>query len=112
MSEKKNAPNFKVDIETAERLRLLSAKSGFSVAHLLRELSQIYDMLPDSCDRVILGIFPKIENRSITFIASPLYCGSLPSCSNETSDEEVDKRIRKALEEKIGLEGREVRNKK
>ena len=94
-------PNIWLDDETMANLKTLAEKSGYSMIHLLRELGKLNEMIPDNADRIVLGIFPKIENRSVLFIASPLWCGILPECKNSVSDKAVDARIKRALMKKV-----------
>lgn len=94
-----------IDVETAQRLRDLSEKSGYSVVHIVRELSKIYDMIPDNADRIVLGIFPRLENRSILFIASPMWVGTVQGIPENASDETFDKMVSEAVQKKANPDG-------
>lgn len=104
IQNKKN-PQFRVDKETALRLRQLSEKSGYSIAHIIREISKIYDMVPDNADRIILGIFPRLENRSILFMASPMWVGTVQGIPENASDEEFYKKTGEWVQQKANPDG-------
>lgn len=100
MAKNSNKVNFTVDVATAERLRLLSVKSGYSVAHMIREFSLLADAIPDTCDRIVFMQSLKLENRIQMNILAPLYSGSLQVPATD-SDEVVDKKIRADLKKKV-----------
>ena len=94
-------PQIRVGKEGYANIKALAEKSGYTMSHLLEELGKLNDFIPDSADRIVLGIFPRVENRSVLFILSPMWCGKLPACKNSTKDSTVDKRIKKALMKKV-----------
>lgn len=81
----------------AEKLRLLSDKSGIPIARIVEELSKLADFIPQSCYSVSLVILPKTETRSIQFVLLPIYCGSFELKNGE----DMDKAIREDLKKKV-----------
>jgi len=96
-------PQIRVNKEGYDNIKALAEKSGYTMSYLLEELGKLNDFVPDNADRITLGIFPRVENRSVLFICAPVYCGKLPACKNSVSDKEVDKRIKKALMKKVKI---------
>jgi len=76
MSEIENQVKIGVDSSTGKRLRLLSEKSGFSMAYILRELSKIVDFIPDNANRITLLIALDAKTRQVKLCAVPLYIGT------------------------------------
>jgi hypothetical protein len=96
--------NFKVDSKTASRLRLLSEKSGYSVAHLLREFSIIADTIPDHAEKISLAMWTNPEKKVFRTVVCPIICGSIP-VSNDFSNSMVDELIHADMAKKIHGKG-------
>lgn len=86
-------PQVKIDDQTADRLKLLSEKSGFPVAEMVRQWAMIADTIPDSADRIVFMQTLRMENRSQLNMLSPLWVGIIKDVPNSTSEEDVDKLI-------------------
>jgi hypothetical protein len=78
MAKTKKSANFKVDSQTASRLRLLSEKSGYSVAYLLREFSIIADTIPNHAEKISLVMWTNPEKKVFRTVVCPIICGSIP----------------------------------
>lgn len=88
MSEKENQVKIGVDYETGERLRLLSEKSGFKMAYILRELSKIVDFIPDNVNRITLFIALDAKTRQVKMCAIPIYVGTSDESLRELIEHE------------------------
>jgi len=75
MSEKENQVKIGVDYATGERLRLLSEKSGHSMAFILREFSKIVDFIPDNANRITLCFGLDAKTRQFKMAVLPMYVG-------------------------------------
>lgn len=82
----------------AEKIRLLSEKSGISIARIIEELSKLADFIPQSCDSVSLVILPKEETRSLQFVLLPIFSGSFEL---EDENEDIDAKIHEELKKKV-----------
>jgi len=84
----------------AEKIRLISEKSGIPIARIIEELSKLADFIPQSSDSVSLVIMPKEQIRSVQFIVLPIYSGSFTESENMT-EEQVSERIREDIKKTL-----------
>jgi|WetSurMetagenome_2_1015567.scaffolds.fasta_scaffold230091_4 hypothetical protein len=104
MVKTKKSANFKVDSQTASRLRLLSEKSGYSVAHLLREFSMIADTIPDYAEKISLLMWTNPEKKVFRTVVCPIICGSIP-ISDDFPNSLVDDLVHADIAKKIDKKG-------
>jgi len=102
VSQKEKATSIRVDLATAERLRLLSDLSGLTIGKLVEEFSKVSELIPKEADKVSVFFLLKKEQLYMTIALMPQVSGSFLT-SDKTSDSEVDKRIRKESFQKLGI---------
>jgi hypothetical protein len=103
MLRKQKSANYKVDSHTAFRLRLLSEKSGYSVAHLLREFSMIANSIPTYAEKISLVMWTNQEKKVFRTVVCPIISGSLPvddNFPNSMVDELVHVDMAKKMDKK------------
>ena len=100
MTKKHKAVNYKVSYATAQRLRLISRKSGHSISYLISEFAMIADAIPDGCQKAIFLSELRLDKSMFRCVISPMFVGSFEVASTMPNSE-VDKLIHEDLGKKV-----------